>query len=302
MQAEPSRLTGMGCATMAARNPPTQNLREVPMTGADKPAEPSASPAGIYDYWLGGDAGSQADRDAARRIMSAVPEIRQIAWANRGFLMRCVTWMAEQGIRQFIDVGAGFPAQRPTHEVARAVHPDCRVVYTDNDPAVVERGRRMLASVTGTAVIEADIRQPAVLFGHPDTARLIRPAEPTGLLVIAVTQFVSDEDDPWSRVAAHMAPLAPGSYLALSAPTGDHKSERQVNTVVAEYASTRGRVNRPRAKRDFERFFDGLDVVAPYQGATPGVTYVGLWGCDNPQDADDDASRWFYAGVAAKRR
>jgi hypothetical protein len=85
--------------------------------------------------------------------------------------------------------------------VARAIRADCLVVYTDNDPAVVERGRRMLAGVPGTAVIQADIRQPAALFGHPDTARLIDPAEPTGLLVIAVTQFVPDEDDLWSLVA-----------------------------------------------------------------------------------------------------
>jgi hypothetical protein len=50
------------------------------MTEAGPPAEPSASPAGIYDCWLGGDAGNQADRDAARRITSTVPEIPQIAW------------------------------------------------------------------------------------------------------------------------------------------------------------------------------------------------------------------------------
>jgi hypothetical protein len=35
--------------------------------------------------------------------------------------------MAERGIRQFIDVGAGFPTQRATHEVAGAIAGDCRV-------------------------------------------------------------------------------------------------------------------------------------------------------------------------------
>jgi hypothetical protein len=268
---------------------------------ADTPSEHGASPAGIYDWWLGGNAGSQADRDVARRIMSAVPEIRQIAWANRGFLMRSVTWMAERGIRQFIDIGAGFPTQRPTHVVARAIHPECRVVYTDNDQVVVERGRRMLGNAHGRAVIHADIRQPSALFSHPDTARLINPAEPTGLLVVAVTQFIPDEDDPWGLVAAHMAPLAPGSCLALSAPTADHKADRKVESVVSEYATTLRRVNRPRTRMDFERFFTGLDIIAPYQGAVSGVTYAGLWGCDDPEDADDDASRWFYAAVAAKR-
>ncbi|MGH3277681.1 MAG: SAM-dependent methyltransferase [Trebonia sp.] len=263
---------------------------------------PATSPAGIYDYLLGGDASSTADRDAAQRIIAALPEIRQIAWANRGFLMRAVTWMAqEHGIRQFIDIGAGFPTQRPTHEVARSVAPECRVLYTDNDPAAVARGTRLLDGVPGTAVIEADIRQPRALFGHPETRRLIDPGQPTGLLVVAVTQFVADDDDPWSLVARHMAPLAPGSCLALSAPTADHKVTWRADRVAGEYAHTSAGVNRTRTKAEIERFFTGLELAAPYEGAQPGVAFAGLWGCDDPEAADDDASRWFYAGVAAKQ-
>jgi hypothetical protein len=269
---------------------------EIP--AGDHAATPS--PAGIYDSWLGGSANTQADRDAAERIRQALPEIRQVAWANRGFLMRAVTWMAEQGIRQFIDIGAGFPAQRATHEVARTIAPDCRVVYTDNDPRVVARGRRLLAGQPGTAVVEADIREPAVLFGHDETRRLIDLAEPVGLLIVAVTQFVEDEDDPWALVARHMDPLAPGSCLALSAPTPDHKVAWRVDRVVEEYASTPAGVNRPRTRDEIERFFAGLEFVQPYEGSLAGVTYVGLWGCDDPEVADDDASRWFYAGVATK--
>jgi hypothetical protein len=261
----------------------------------------TASPAGIYDFLLGGDAGTAADREAARRIIAALPVIPQIAWANRGFLMRAVTWMAqERGIRQFIDIGAGFPAQRPTHEVARAVAPGCRVLYTDNDPAAVARGSRILDGVPGTAVIEADLRQPGALLGHPETRRLIDPSLPTGLLVVAVTQFVSDRDDPWSLVAQHMAPLVTGSCLALSAPTADHKVESQVEQVESEYAHSSAGVNQTRTRGEIERFFSGLEIAAPYEGAAPGVTFVGLWGCDDPEAADDDASRWFYAGVGTK--
>lgn len=268
---------------------------------AEEPGPEAASPAGIYDFLLGGDASTAADREAANRIIAALPVIPQIAWANRGFLMRAVTWMAqERGIRQFIDIGAGFPAQRPTHEVARAVAPECRVLYTDNDPAAVARGARLLDGIPGTAVVEADIRQPSALFRRAETGRLIDPRLPTGLLVVAVTQFVSDEDDPWSLVAQHMAPLAPGSCLALSAPTADHKVETQVERVVVEYAHSSAGVSRTRTKAEIERFFAGLDLAAPYEGAAPGVTFVGLWGCDDAEAADDDASRWFYAGVAEK--
>jgi len=268
-----------------------------------EPAREEASPAGIYDFLLGGDAGTAADREAAGRIIAALPVIKQIAWANRGFLMRAVTSMVEDhGIRQFIDVGAGFPAVRPTHEVARAVAPECRVLYTDNDPAAVARGARLLDGVPGTAVIEADIRQPRALFEHPEAGELIDPGQPTGLLVVAVTQFVADEDDPWSLVAQHMAPLAPGSCLALSAPTADHKVESQAGQVTSEYAHTSAGVNRTRTKAEIERFFTaaGLELVVPYEGAAREVTFVGLWGCEDRDAADDDASRWFYAGVGAK--
>jgi S-adenosyl methyltransferase len=258
------------------------------------------SPAGIYDYWLGGTANSQADRDAAERIKQALPEISRIAWANRGFLTRVVRWMAERGIRQFIDIGAGLPTQKATHEVAGAIAGGCRVVYTDKDPVVVARGRRLLADVPGAAVIEADLREPDVLLGHPETARLIDLSQPVGLLIVAVTQFVPDEDDPWGMVARHIAPLAPGSFLALSAPTGDHKVESTVSRVVEQYADTSAGGNWPRTKDEIERFFTGLEFGIPYQGAEPGLTYVGLWGCDDPVTADDDASRWFYAGVARK--
>ena len=83
------------------------------------------SPARMYDRYLGGTANFQADRDAVDRILELVPEIRDAAWANRGFLQRAVRWMAERDIRQFIDLGAGLPTQRCTHEVAREIRPGC---------------------------------------------------------------------------------------------------------------------------------------------------------------------------------
>src|ERR1019366_10815319 len=110
------------------------------------------SPARMYDRYLGGTANFQADRDAVDRILELVPEIRDAAWANRGFLQRAVRWMAERGICQFIDLGAGLPTQRSTHEVAREVRPDARVLYTDNDPGVIAHGHEILAGVPGTAV------------------------------------------------------------------------------------------------------------------------------------------------------
>ena len=78
------------------------------------------SPARIYDYLLAGDNNFAADRAAAEQIMKAVPEIRDAAWSNRGFHQRAAKWIAQQGIRQFVDIGSGLPTVGNTHEVVRA--------------------------------------------------------------------------------------------------------------------------------------------------------------------------------------
>ena len=65
--------------------------------------------ARIYDYWLGGKDNFAADREAAERAMAATPTIVPGVRANRRFLGRAVRYMAESGIRQFLDIGTGIP-------------------------------------------------------------------------------------------------------------------------------------------------------------------------------------------------
>jgi len=254
----------------------------------------------MYDLYLGGTASFQADRDAVKRILDLVPEMRDAAWANRGFLQRAVRWMAERGIGQFIDLGAGLPTQRCTHEVARQIVPDARVLYTDNDPGVITHGRGLLGGVPGVAVVEADFRQPGALLSHPETGRLIDFANPAGLLIVALTQFIPDSDDPWGLVRHYVDALAPGSYLALSAPTADHMLADKVDRIVEVYATSSIPLNSARTKADIGRFFEGLEIVPPYQGAKPELTSVGLWDCEDPEAAESDGSRAFYAAVARK--
>ena len=88
---------------------------------------------------LRGDNHFESDVQAAERILSVVPEIRDCAWSNRGFHQRAAKWIAEQGVSQFIDIGSGLPTVGNTHEVVQKVIPEARVVYVDNDPMVAER-------------------------------------------------------------------------------------------------------------------------------------------------------------------
>ncbi len=256
--------------------------------------------AGMYDYYLGGTANSPADRAAVEQIKAVMPDIIDAAWANRGFLQRAVKRIAaEYGVRQFIDIGAGLPTQRNTHEVVAEERSDGRVVYVDIDPLVITRGQAMLAGTPGATVIEGDLRQPDGILDHPETRRIIDFAEPVCLLMVSVTQCLMPDDDPWGTVARYLDAVPSGSYLVLSAPTSDHQAQRITDAVRQVYATT-PTPGEWRTRAEVERFFTGLEIVPPYEGAGPKVTYVGEWGADDPVAADDDGSRWFYAAVARK--
>jgi hypothetical protein len=56
----------------------------------------------------------------------------------------------------------------------------------------------------------------------------------------------------------------------------------------------------PRSRADVARFFEGLELVEPYENAEPTVTYAGMWAAEDPEAADTDGSRGFYCGVARR--
>ncbi len=80
-------------------------------------------PARAYDYLLGGKDNFPADRASAERVLAAAPEMRDTARSNRAFLVRAVRFLAEQGIRQFLDIGTGIPTSPNVHEVAQQPRP-----------------------------------------------------------------------------------------------------------------------------------------------------------------------------------
>jgi hypothetical protein len=261
------------------------------------PARPS--PVRVCDYLLGGTNNFPVDREAAERLKAAVPDIVDALWANRGFHGRAAMWLADRGIRQFIDIGSGLPTQNNTHQAVHRVAPDARVVYVDHDPMVAAQSGPLLASDGTTAVVTADWRDPDAVLSDPGLRGLIDLAEPTGVLMTTLIHFVADNADPWGLVARYMAAVAPGSYLALSHGTGDKippstlEAGRQAGAKVTEKAHLR-------SKADVERFFDGLELVPPYPGADPVVTYVGLWGAEDIEAADTEGSRGIYCAVARR--
>ena len=172
---------------LAAQGPidgqPRQSSNANPsLTGGPAPGAPSAgysgaalsfdpsvpSPARRYDYYLGGKDNFPADREAAEQALSVVPFGREVALANRQFLVRAVTFMARSGIDQFIDLGTGIPTKPNVHQVARELLPGAHVLYVDNDPMVCAHARALLATNDGVAAIQGDIRAPQAILNDPD--------------------------------------------------------------------------------------------------------------------------------------
>jgi hypothetical protein len=96
-----------------------------------------------------------------------------------------------------------------------------------------------------------------------------------------------------------MAALAEGSYLALSHMTADQKPVLAVETLVDVGLRAAGG-GYLRSKAEVRKLFEGLQIVPPYAGADPDLTWVGLWDCEDPALADSEGSRWLYCGVAKK--
>src|SRR5215472_4090882 len=267
--------------------------RQLP--GGVDPAKPA--PARIYDYLLGGGNNFQSDRDAAERITAVVPEIKDCAWANRGFHQRAARWIAQRGVRQFIDIGSGLPTVGNTHEVVRAVWPQCRVVYVDNDPMVRAQAGELLAGQAGVRVILGDLRDPDSVLKDPDVHALIYFSQPAGLLMTAVMHFVADTWDPWRLLSRYLGALSPGSYLSLSHLTDDHKPPRAVREFCRVFESATEQVHF-RSRAAVERFFAGLDLVSPHSPDGRGTLYyAGDWEAEDAALADSDGSRWLYCGV-----
>lgn len=273
------------------------------MTGQDAALPPGVDPtrpaaARVYDYILGGTQNTEVDRQAVEHTKQGVPELPDIAWSNRGFHQRAARWLAENGIRQFLDVGSGLPTQNNTHEVVQRVIPDAHVVYVDIDPMVKAHAEDLLRGADNTAVLTGDVREPDAILTSPEVRSLIDFDQPVGLFMTGLLMLVDDESDPRGLVQRYMSALVPGSYLALTHPTGDKQAPEAAERMSGVLG--RGGHFNLRPTEYIRTLFDGLELVPPYEGAVPAVTFAGLWGAVDVEAADSDGSRWMLAGVARK--
>ena len=244
--------------------------------------------ARVWNYLIGGRDNFESDRRAARQLVAASPVMEQAGPACRAFLRRVVTYLAaEAGIRQFIDVGTGIPAEGNTHEVALQADPGCRIVLVDNDPVVLSHARALLhASAAGaTSFLDLDARDPrAIVAGARETLDLTRPV---GVILVGILNFLEDAAEVLSQLAGA---VPAGSYLAVMQPARDERlatAARRWNQLAEVPVFLRDR-------DQVAAWLAGLEVVEP------GIVEVHRWR-PAPGDQDYPGGLPLLGAVARKR-
>lgn len=255
------------------------------------PQQPSG--ARIYDYYLGGTHNFAADREAATVALAAVPELPAALRVGRAFLRRAVAAAAAAGVEQYLDLGAGIPAPGGVAETARRVRPAARVVSVDLEPVAVVHTRRVHAGDPYATALLADLTDAEAVLAAEPVRRLIDPARPVCLLVVAVAHFIPDTERLGRALDRYRDAAAPGSYLVMSHACAEGDA-RHAGQILQLYNHTTS----PMVLRDRDEF---RSLFGDWRLLEPGVTTGGAW---RPEPGEEDpgpaASRAALAGVAVK--
>jgi len=247
--------------------------------------------ARIYDAALGGKNNFAVDREIGEQIWAIVPGGRRPALENRAFLRRAVRFLANEGIRQFLDLGSGLPTQGNVHEVAHEIAPDAKVVYVDYDPVAFAHSRALLSRTDNAIAIQADVRQPDGILTHPEVRSAIDFSKPVAVLMVAVLHVVLDEEDPAGIVARLRDAMAPGSYLVISHLTSTGQPPEGLERVKKLFEQVREPIAY-RTDKEILALFEGFELLEP--GLVPSPEW-------RPDQSDPHGTNEVLAGVGYKR-
>jgi hypothetical protein len=254
--------------------------------------------ARTYDYLLGGKDNFEVDRQAVAALLSVAPQLGQVAKDLRRWSQQAVRFLvAERGITQFLDCGSGLPTMQNTHEVVQHHNPQARVVYVDNDPAVVAHSRVLLQGEENTRFVEADLHRPHELLDNPAIATFLELDEPIALIQVATIDYIPELADKQSVMAGYVDRLASGSYVAMT-----HVYDPRDGSDLSTFAQKIDAVMPPGALRlhaanatEIRSLFDGLELMEP--GLVPPHRW---WPQGPPINSIDPVYELVLSGVGYK--
>ena len=252
------------------------------------------SAARVWDFFLGGSHNFAVDRQVARAAIAMKPDMPQLACRVRLFLRRAVLAMAEAGIDQFLDIGAGIPTVGSVHETARRILPRARVAYVDHDPIAVAHGRALLKNDEHAVAVHGDLREPKAILADEQVRALLDFDRPIGLLLCWVLHFVPDHDDPPGIMATLRDALAPGSFVALQHATHDAQPPETISMLQMWNAKSPEPMYW-RTHAQITNLLTGLTLLEP------GVVFLPQWRPEQDEPTEPAPQRFAsYAALARK--
>lgn len=281
-----------------------------PFTGID-----FSSPASSrISLWLNDGPWDQVwylDEVAGQRGVEIFPGLKDMALLERAFTAQAVRYCLDRGVRQFLVIGCGYPAEPMVHQIAEQAGCPSRCVYVDVDPVTVAHAT-LAVEDTGSlglhSIFHADLRAAYYIWNQAVAAEPIRlrrhrrslpelmkhkavrttailDAElPIAIILPWVLPYVTQDDDLDQTLSRFKNLLPSGSMLIASHTTSDGVPDHVAHqlTQLQKYFGT---VNVPITYRDrptFTGLFDGLDLVEP------AVAWASQW---LPAD-DVQSQRW----------
>ncbi|MEU1849978.1 SAM-dependent methyltransferase [Streptomyces sp. NPDC019990] len=250
----------------------------------------------IYGRLIGGDTVRAVDEGALSRLLTINPGTPAVARENRQFMLRAARTLArEYGVRQFLDLGCGFPTgDTPNlHEVVTAEQPEARVVYVDVEAEAVAVWRHRLGDTKNVTAVRGAVQDPSAVLGNARVLATLDFAHPVALVLTGVFPFVPDEDDPWALLGRFRDATCPGSHLVLSHALTSEDWPVGAEEVLRLYREEIQPMH-PRLERDVLRFFEGYELLEPGVVATPA------WRPDEPVAPELAAFKRAVAGVGRR--
>jgi hypothetical protein len=240
----------------------------------------------IVDYWLGGQHNYSIDREAAARTEAVYPAVPRLHREHRKFMKRAIAYLIwNQDIHHFIDFGSALPTCGNVHEAALEYDPDAVVIYSDNDPEMVQYGQEILekAGLPNVRYEWADASRPEELLNSSVVRELLGDERRVCFGLTALPHLLSDEE--LARTTSQLyAWAAKGSHLITSFANEKFKQVDELQQL------TRGI-----ADAYYRSITQTLKLIEPWQVTEHGITYIYWPETTEPTDVLGTAHHVFLA-------
>jgi SAM-dependent methyltransferase len=238
-----------------------------------------ASIARVYDAALNGKDNFEIDREVLRQVATVAPQVNDLAWSNRNFLIRACRFLAGQtDITQYLDCGSGLPTAENTHQVVQRMRPESKVLYIDNDPVVLAHGRALLEENENTLFVSADIFDPDQVLGRDEVQEFLDFSKPIAVIQNGTLHHYIGDDGP-QIMQKYVDAVVPGSYTVIA---HFYDPETPEHSQVARKMEERF-VHSPMGSGVFRTRTQLLELFPDQELVPPGLVLCDDWWPDGPR-------------------